>query len=365
MNARAPVYAFRADGNAHIGMGHLSMCFALAQELRKEFGAETHFLVLETTRSSELLRWIERAGSRVWTVSSEAAHLEDAEQTRSALEEIEPDAVIVDLLTADPSDRDFFEDPALELADLPKYTEGLQRLGFPVLAICYESERVDWTPDLLLAIHPGQLAVSYPQDGCRRLLGPEHYVLAPGFQAYRELLREAREDGARVLVSFGGSDPDGLTQQAAAALASLEGLEVTALLGPGNPIGSGEIQRLRDAGVEIARQVRDPAPLIREVDVAVSAGGHTLYELAFLGTPGVVFSTRERQAACARWFEDRGTLLHLGPAARFDPADLRGAVRELLSSASRRRAMSEAGRALVDGRGGERVGARLRELTWP
>ena len=365
MSARRPAYAFRADGNAHIGMGHLSMCFALARALRDAYGAEAHFLVLETSRGSELLRWVEQAGIRIWSVSSEVPHREDFDLTRAALDAIGPDAVIMDLLTADPSDRDFFEDPRLELTDVPKYIEAVQRLGLPVLATCHESERVDWQPKLLLAMHPGQLDVSYPDDGARRLVGPEYHVLDPRFRIYEECLRATRGEARRILVSFGGSDPDGLTVRAAPALAGLDGVTVTALIGPGNPMNSGELRLLREAGVEIATGVVDVAPLLWDADVAVTAAGNTLCELAFLGTPGVVVSTRERQEGCARWFESRGTIQYLGPASDFDPAQLRAAVHALLDSESRRRAMSAAGRSLVDGRGAERVGSCLREVARP
>ena len=52
---------------------------------------------------------------------------------------------------------------------------------------------------------------------------------------------------------------------------------------------------------------------------------------------------------------DREGCIYLGPAASFERFRLDGAIDELVVDADRRRAMSQVGTGLVDGRGTERV----------
>jgi spore coat polysaccharide biosynthesis predicted glycosyltransferase SpsG len=343
-------------------MGHLSMCLSLARAFRDELGGESHFLVLESSRENSFIRWIEDSGVRVWTVSGRTPHREDPEKTLAALDSIAPDAVITDLLTADPSDRDFFNDPTLELIDVPKYIGWLQGNGHRVVAVSYNDKEVRWAPDLLVAIHPGQLSVRYPDDQRRRLLGPDYYVIDPDTARFRDRHRELDPDGRRVVLSFGGSDPDGLTIQVAQSLASVERLELTAIIGPANPSAQETMEELSELGVKPATDVQDLAALLWETDLALTAAGHTLYEMAFLGTPALVISTRKRQEENARWFHEKGSIVHLGRIGQLDPISIRECVTEALQSAARREEMSRSGRALIDGRGGLRLCRALSEV---
>ena len=162
-----------------------------------------------------------------------------------------------------------------------------------------------------------------------------------------------------MLLSFGGSDPQGLTLLAARALAELPGrIEIVAVSGPAfsfrdalQALVAGlprKITVIHEAGGHIA-------DLMQDADVVVCSGGMSVYEIAALGTPGVVLAQNAREDQRMRAFARNGTLEYLGLGSEVEETALRLAVEALLADTPRRRAMSERGRELVDGLGALRA----------
>jgi len=99
-----------------------------------------------------------------------------------------------------------------------------------------------------------------------------------------------------------------------------------------------------------------------DTDLAISAGGSTCWELAFMGVPGVTIIRAENQRRIAETLDDAGILRTLGEAAAVDEEMIAGVVTALLGSPDHRAEMSARGEALTDGRGAERVAGELRTL---
>jgi len=81
----------------------------------------------------------------------------------------------------------------------------------------------------------------------------------------------------------------------------------------------------------------------------------SVYEIAALGTPGVVLGQNAREDARMREFARHGTVEYLGLGTEVAEPALAEAVTALLRDFPRRRAMSERGRRLVDGMGAARA----------
>ena len=99
----------------------------------------------------------------------------------------------------------------------------------------------------------------------------------------------------------------------------------------------------------------DMPDLMARADLAVSAGGSTCWEMAYMGLPNLVLVLADNQRPIAERLAAAGVSLNLGDARRLDPADLAAALDDLVRDRARRRAMAAAGRTLIDGRGAERV----------
>jgi spore coat polysaccharide biosynthesis predicted glycosyltransferase SpsG len=81
----------------------------------------------------------------------------------------------------------------------------------------------------------------------------------------------------------------------------------------------------------------------------------SVYEIAALGTPGIVLGQNLREDQRMRDFARHGTVEYLGLGTEVDERAIETAVRSLLEDADRRREMSAKGRALVDGLGATRA----------
>ena len=100
--------------------------------------------------------------------------------------------------------------------------------------------------------------------------------------------------------------------------------------------------------------------LMAAADLAICAGGSTMWELACMGVPfiPIVIADNQRQAAAAMAL-DGYRAIERAAVERELPA----IAAALAADAGRREALSRRGRQLVDGRGAERVCAALRELA--
>jgi spore coat polysaccharide biosynthesis predicted glycosyltransferase SpsG len=91
----------------------------------------------------------------------------------------------------------------------------------------------------------------------------------------------------------------------------------------------------------------------------------SVYEVAALGTPGIVLGQNMREEKRMREFARHGTVLHLGLGTEVEEAEILEKTSALLFDVARRREMSSRGRALVDGLGAARTADILLGRTRP
>ena len=203
--------------------------------------------------------------------------------------------------------------------------------------------------------------------GERWLAGPEYVPLRRAFRLAGDLRGSRGATSPVVLVSMGGSDPGGLTVPAVEAVglarARCPRLSARVVANPASPVWSRLPAVLRRFDFPPAWPV-DPDGMVTqlaEADVAVLAMGVTVYEAMACGVPAVVLCRTADDVTHARALAAHGAVVCLGQ--HWSDERIATTVAELLDAPERRVAMSEAGRALVDGRGAERVAARLAALV--
>jgi len=325
-----PRVLFRVDGGAQLGMGHVYRSLAIADALRAGSRADIAFLMCAD--HTEGLLTVSRHGYPVRVVAGRGVE--------AALGHI----------------RDYA--PAILINDLPTlesgYLTALSHLGATTVNL------VDTVDDLETTEHYAQVIVSVMN---RERETPEGFYGGPGYAILRDQFRgqkkEVREDPRLVLLSFGGSDPQGLTLKAARALAGLPAaVKVLAVAGPAFS------SRREFEALEATLPRRVPliqeaaghiADLMLEADLVVGSGGMSVYEIAALGTPGIVMAQNLREDERMREFARHGTIEYLGLGPEVDEETLARAVRALLADKDRRREMSRRGQVLVDGLGATRA----------
>jgi len=327
---RQPRILFRVDGSRSMGMGHIYRSLAIADALRETSRADIAFLM--SADHSEGLITVSRNGYPVRVVGDL--------KIETYLDHI----------------RDFA--PAILINDLPiledRYLRALAHLGATTVNL------VDTLDDLELTERYAQLIVSVMNEDRETpegfYGGPAYAILRSHFQGRS---KEIREEPSIVLLSFGGSDPQGLTLKGARALQSLPpSIEVLAVAGPAfssRKEFEALEERLRRRVPLINEAGGHIADLMLEADVVVCSGGMSVYEIAALGTPGIVLGQNAREDKRMRDFEAHGTIEYLGLGTEVEDLQLASAVGRLLRDTSRRRLMSARGRALVDGLGASRA----------
>jgi len=90
-------------------------------------------------------------------------------------------------------------------------------------------------------------------------------------------------------------------------------------------------------------------------DIAISAGGSTSWELAFMGLPSLLLVIAENQRTVSQKLDEAGVSLNLGWHDKATISTIVRAVEGLMKNQKMRKSMSIKGRSLVDGSGGLEV----------
>ena len=326
---RLPRIVFRVDGGAEIGMGHVYRSLAIAEELRSISTADVQFLM--SADHPEGVKRVSASGYTVRVISSGGV-----DAVLEAIQEYSPNIVV--------NDRPFLE---------KDYLEALAKLGASTVNLVDSLEDIEKPAEITSMI-----------IACMRVdqLELEDYYGGPEFAILRESFagraKSVRKDARQIVLSFGGSDPQGLTLKVLRALDEVRsGLTVKAVLGPAFSYQQ-ELERLLPElhyQPLLLENVEHMAETLSEADIVFCAGGMTVYEIAALGTPGIVLCQNARERRRMETFLQFGSVVHLGLGTEVDEREIRDTARALLSDPVRRRAMSEAGRKLVDARGAQRA----------
>jgi spore coat polysaccharide biosynthesis predicted glycosyltransferase SpsG len=205
--------------------------------------------------------------------------------------------------------------------------------------------------------HASQLPYHSSSGDTLFLLGPEYSILRREFWDIPS--RVVRDVAQNILVTLGGADPYNLMPRVLGLLDELPGtFAVTAIIGPffDNLV---EVQTIAACTKHLVKLVFSPESvrdLMLEADLAVSAGGQTLYELACVGCPTIAVRMASNQDGQLQVFAVSG---FVRVAGRADDSGIVTAIGDtllsLLSDSKARAAMSGAGQRLIDGQGALRV----------
>jgi spore coat polysaccharide biosynthesis predicted glycosyltransferase SpsG len=223
-----------------------------------------------------------------------------------------------------------------------------------------------YTADILLNqnIHGPGLSYSVGPE-TKLLRGTPYALLRREFLRWKEWKREIPGTARRILVTLGGSDPDNATLKVVRALQGMDlpGLEVSVVAGAANP-NREEIEKEMaplTPAFRLLTAVEDMPRWMAWADMAISAAGSTVWEMAFMGLPNLVLVLADNQFPIAGRLGQEGISGNLGWADSISPAQIGAAAGSLALASEKRREMAEKGRGLVDGLGGSRVAAEMKE----
>lgn len=337
--------AIRVDADATIGAGHVMRCLALAQAWHCAGGEVTFLFANDIPSVHSRLR---SEGMAIKVFACTRGGTDDASQTIMNCRKISADWVVVDGYQFD-----------------AEYYEALKKSGLRLLIIDDHGHAGRYDADLVLNQNLHAAPSLYPVHGAetRLLLGTRFLLLRQEFLQWATWERPHPVIAKRVLVTLGGGDTTTATLRVIESLIQLgvNDLEVKVLCGEllQNQAAMSKAVGSTSFRLEIMTASSEMPSLMAWADLAVSGGGSTCWELAFMGLPALTMVLAENQLDVVQDLDRRGIVVDLGWSGRYTADDFSSKLRVLLSDRERRAAMSRRGRALADGQGASRVVARL------
>jgi len=350
--------AFRVDASLQIGSGHVMRCLTLANALRSH-GCKNYFLC--RAHDGHLTDLIRAQGHEVYllpqskrqsdhTDTAHAAWLGttqevDAHVSGDFLDKLRPTWLIVDHYALDY----VWEQQARASC---QYLMAIDDLA-DRKHICHMLIDQNWYGQDTQ--HRYKFLVGHDVT---QLLGPRYALLAPQYRQERLRLAEKSGTVRKILVFMGGSDPNNTTKLVLSALSFLDfdNIKIKVVVGVNYPYYAellssfGAIDHL-----EILQGLPSLAPLMRESDLMIGAGGATNWERMCLGLPSAILSVAANQIEVCESLSQEGYITYLGKSDEVNSDVVRNTVLCLLAQPDLMRKQSLKMMTMVDGLGAERV----------
>lgn len=329
---------FRVDANEVIATGHLMRCIAIAKECMRR-GEECLFFLAEEKETKRL----EENGLNYRILHTDWRNMESEENILvPIIEEEKPDYLIVDS----------YQVTGTYLIHLERlvpvlYIDDMEKEIYPISAVLRYSL---WPEDT----HFQQM---YQGKETALLTGMQYVPLREEFC----ITQQDEEREKSILITTGGTDSYNVAGKLLMECLSnieLEEYLFHVIVGSLNSFEGELIQIAEKSGrVYLHKNINNISDYMRKCELAVSAGGSTLFELCACKIPAVCFSFADNQQGFTKELEDRGVMFYAGDAR--NESSLVSIITKHLCRLSKdkvlQKNMSIRMGELVDGKGTKRI----------
>ena len=327
----------RADANHVLGIGHVMRCKTIAEEWI-ERGGECVFLAAD----EESVSIIKDMGFSVLCLNGRWDNLEI--EITALLEIIQEQKISCILIDSYYITHAYMK----KLTDYVKviYLGLMNEEAYPVhMLINYnitadkEAYEKKYSPEV------------------KKLLGCRYFPLRQEFVGVNIEIKDEVRD---IFLSTGGSDPYHVALIIAKELLARTDKKLHVILGAFNK-DKEELKMLHKENPRLFlyENVQNMAEVISLCDIAVSAGGVTLYELSACGIPTVTYAFADNQLEAVHTFEQKGIMKSVGDIRRQPTEEWTEAVyrqvEQLCRNKEQRQDMSFKMKQLVDGKGKAKI----------
>jgi UDP-2,4-diacetamido-2,4,6-trideoxy-beta-L-altropyranose hydrolase len=331
----------RADASTQIGTGHVMRCLALAQRVQDE-GGDVIFAL--ATRTPDLESRLVDEKMTVVHLQADVGSLEEALETSALAHQLETNWVVVD---------------GYQFGS--EYQKTIKNSGLSLLFIDDYGHAEHYYADFVLNqnISADEQWYQNREPYTQLLLGTRYVLLRREFWQWQGWQRTVPPVAKKVLVTLGGADPDNVTLKVIQALqlVEVEELEAVVVVGGSNPHYENLKMAVQDSRfpIRLERNVTNMPELMAWADVAISAGGTTCWELAFMGLPSIVLILAENQRLAAEKLDAMTSALNLGEHQNICHHTIKQKILMLIFSSKLRLKISQNCQCLVDGLGSEKI----------
>ena len=331
----------RADAAPNMGIGHVMRCLALA-EAWQDSGGQPIFVTadLPPTLSARIVT----ENIDIVYISDKPGSANDAFHTVELSNINQAEWVVVDGYHFGANYQDIIKDAGLSLLFLD------------------DNGHADhYSADIILNqnLHADESLYVNRELYSFLLLGPKYTLLRQEFLKPRKWKRQIPDIAKQVLVTMGGGNPGNMTSTVIRALqcVNLEGLEAKVVVGPNNPNYNDLLTLTEQSNIpiELIKNANNMSELMMWADVAISGGGTTCWELAYMALPSVVLVLAENQRTSLQTLVKKGCFIGLDPPDQSQETAIYQALKHILVNKETRTRLSFNCSRLIDGHGVHRV----------
>ena len=332
---------FRVDMNPTIATGHMMRCLSIADEVR-ELGGDVTFIAADECP-------LELCNSRGYDVIVLHSDWKDMESELPKLTEV------IELNQIEELFVDSYQ-------VTPEYLSGLQKS----VKVTYldDLDKFDYPVDRIVCYANYCKMFSYAKENSNRhCLGMEYIPLR---KVFRECPEKKIADRIRkVLLLSGGTDSYGIIEKMVECFKNVNSIMFVTVCGRYYE-GFEELQdKYREySNLEFYKNVSDLETYMKEADLAISAGGTTLYELCAVGTPTISYSFADNQLYNVKQFDEDGIIEYAGDVRSADIFEnVWNYYLKYNADIKLRRDKSIKMQRMVDGKGASRIASVLLGLN--
>lgn len=314
------------EGGKDIGFGHLARCLSLYQAF-EVLGHDVRFIINGDPSIKNHLKdkkyvdinWLQQDAELV-------SHLKDI------------DVAIVDSYLAG---INIYEKISNKVK-IAVFLDDTRRINYPPGVV------VNWSISAKDRDYPKKANMFY-------LLGPEYISLRKAFWNVER--KKIRPEVNRVMVTFGGDDSKNLTPKVLGFLTHFYPmLEKNVVIGSAFK-NINEIEAVIDSNTHLIHSPGEEGmkDVMLESDAAISSGGQTLYELAYIGVPTVAVAVADNQQNNVKSWEETGFIENAGYWTDPNLIEVLSAKFRRFMDFEQRVRYAEAGRKVVPRNGAERI----------
>lgn len=262
------------EGSSNIGFGHVTRCLSLYQAFEEKgirpkliINGDSSIIDLVKNTDFELANWLENS--------------------KDILNELnKADIVIIDSYLANES---FYKNIS-KVVEIPVYID--------------DNKRIDYPRGIVINGNIHAESLNYPRrKGIIYLLGTKYIPLRKEFWNVPE--KEIRKEIKSVMITFGGDDIRNMTPKVLKLLVeNYPELEKNVIIGKGFR-NVEEIKKVCDKNTNLIYypDAEKMKQVMLDSDIAISAGGQTLYELARVGVPTITIAVADNQLKSVKEWE--------------------------------------------------------------
>ena len=306
--------AFRVEAGSNIGMGHITRCMAIANEL-KAWGWSCTFLIKS---EKNVINYIINNKFDYITV---------------------PDMMIEDELYWI---KNIIKDYKVVFLDSYLLSSSyIEAISADNIVCCYDDNALyKYSCDVVLNpnLYAKDLEFIFGMKKPKLLLGADYCILRDQFRTADKI--KIRKNATNIFICLGGSDMNNMTEEVVRRLQDIPNIKLVVVIGALN----NHYENIKGISKNNVTLIRDPKSMVdymKQCDIGIISSGSIVYELCAIGLPAIVIAQAANQMGIYNYINKNNMMEGLGDWKSIDFEQLYVSTCNLLNDFEKRKTQSE------------------------